>query len=116
MLRKTMLLGFLPFVAVNILSITDKTISETIILNEPINENKISSVFGSYNEKDSSNIPDEIISESSAGTVSFPHLYHYEDEEIECVECHHEMNAQNIDIPHEEYFEDFWIKCYECHS
>ncbi|MDX1701953.1 MAG: cytochrome c3 family protein, partial [Melioribacteraceae bacterium] len=52
----------------------------------------------------------------SAGTVTFPHLYHYEDEGIECVECHHEMNAQNIDIPHEEYFEDFWIDCGVCHS
>ncbi len=65
--------------------------------------------------KDSIEIPSEIISEASVGEVVFPHLEHYEDFEIKCVECHHEMNAKNINIPHEEYFDDFWINCEGCH-
>ena len=61
-------------------------------------------------------IPEEIDYESSVGDVNFPHQMHFEDEEIECVECHHEMNAKNINIPHEEYFDDFWIDCKTCHD
>ena len=67
--------------------------------------------------KGNEEIPDEITSECpSVGEVVFPHREHYEDFEIECVECHHEMDAKNIDIPHEEYFNDFWIDCKVCHD
>lgn len=53
---------------------------------------------------------------SAAGTVSFPHLFHAEDLEIPCVDCHHETNAGGLEMPHAEYFEDFWIRCESCHA
>lgn len=65
---------------------------------------------------DSVDIPEEIISPSYVGEVIFPHLFHYEDLEIECKECHHEINAAKLNIPHEEYFKDFWIDCNICHN
>jgi|SaaInl7_200m_RNA_FD_contig_71_90005_length_2128_multi_7_in_0_out_0_2 hypothetical protein len=49
------------------------------------------------------------------GEVSFPHELHTEDLEIECAECHHEINADVLEFPHEDYFEDFWIDCRVCH-
>jgi hypothetical protein len=49
------------------------------------------------------------------GEVSFPHELHTEDLEIECTECHHEINADVLEFPHEDYFEDFWIDCRVCH-
>lgn len=52
---------------------------------------------------------------STVGAVSFPHLMHVEDLELECADCHHETNATRLDMPHPEYFEDFWIDCTSCH-
>ena len=68
------------------------------------------------NLKDTLEIPDELISPSSVGEVSFPHLFHIEDLEIECQECHHEINAAQLSTPHDEYFNDFWIDCNICHN
>jgi hypothetical protein len=65
---------------------------------------------------DTVEMPDEIISPSSVGEVTFPHLFHYEDLEFECVECHHEINAAKLITPHDEYFSDFWIDCNICHN
>ena len=65
---------------------------------------------------DTVEMPDEIISPSSVGEVTFPHLFHFEELELECVECHHEINAAKLIIPHEEYFNDFWIDCNICHN
>jgi hypothetical protein len=64
---------------------------------------------------DTVGMPDEIISPSSVGEVTFPHLFHYEYLEIECEECHHEINAAKLITPHDEYFNDFWIDCNICH-
>ena len=91
---------------------------------EPISIVDITSeITNTYTEADTTKIsngekeiPEEIIYESSVGEVIFLHQLHYEDEEIECVECHHEMNAKNINIPHEEYFDEFWIDCAACHD
>jgi hypothetical protein len=74
-----------------------------------------------FMSKDASNtdtvdMPEEIISPSSVGEVTFPHLFHFEDLEIECVECHHEINAAKLITPHDEYFNDFWIDCNICHN
>ena len=65
---------------------------------------------------DTVEIPEEIISPSSVGEVTFPHLLHYEDLEIECDECHHEINAAKLITPHDDYFKDFWIDCNICHN
>lgn len=53
---------------------------------------------------------------STVGAVSFPHLMHVEDLELECADCHHETNAARLEMPHPEYFEDFWIDCGSCHQ
>ncbi len=60
-------------------------------------------------------IPSEITSPSSAGEIYFPHQQHYEDFEVECKTCHHEINASNFKLPHENYFNDFYIDCRICH-
>ena len=65
---------------------------------------------------DTVEMPDEIISPSSVGEVTFPHLFHYEDLEFDCEECHHELNAAKLNMPHDEYFNDFWIDCNICHN
>ncbi|MHA2100660.1 MAG: cytochrome c3 family protein [Candidatus Kariarchaeaceae archaeon] len=65
---------------------------------------------------DTVEIPEEIISPSAVGEVSFPHLFHFEDLEFECVDCHHEINAAKLITPHNEYFNDFWIDCNICHN
>ena len=66
--------------------------------------------------KDTSEIPDVIKIPSSVGEVIFPHKMHIEKEEIECVECHHQINAKELDTPHPEYFKSTWIKCNICHT
>ncbi len=63
----------------------------------------------------SSEIPEVIKSESYVGEVSFKHQEHFDDLEIECETCHHEVNAAKLNFPHENYFEDFWIDCLICH-
>ena len=64
----------------------------------------------------SETIPDVLVTPSCAGEVNFPHKFHFEDLEIECIDCHHETNAAGLNIPHEDYFEDFWIDCLVCHG
>ena len=67
--------------------------------------------------KSKNEVPDEIVSECPpVGEVIFPHREHFEDYEIECSECHHEMNAKSIDLPHEEYFDESWVDCKDCHD
>ena len=53
---------------------------------------------------------------AAVGKAHFPHDFHIEELEIECVECHHETSAGELDVPHEEYFTDFWIDCESCHA
>lgn len=63
-----------------------------------------------------SDISDNILSPSSAGEVSFPHRFHFDDVEISCAECHHETAAAELDFPHEDYLADLWIDCHICHK
>ncbi len=70
----------------------------------------------SPNPKDTLEIPEELISPSSVGEVSFPHLFHFEDLDIECQECHHEINATKLNTPHPDYFKSSWINCKTCHN
>lgn len=65
--------------------------------------------------KNNENLPSIITVPSSAGEVSFPHQMHYEDFEVGCKTCHHEINATKLNLPHKEYFKDFWIDCKICH-
>ena len=65
---------------------------------------------------DTMQVPEEIMSSSSVGEVIFPHLFHYEDLDYECEECHHEVNAAKLITPHDEYINDFGIDCNICHN
>lgn len=69
-----------------------------------------------YSSADTSEIPDVIKIPSSVGEIVFPHRMHIEDQEIECVECHHQINATKLNTPHPEYFKSSWIKCNICHN
>ena len=81
-----------------------------------INSTSPEVILDSPNPKDTLEIPEELISPSSVGEVSFPHSFHIEDLEIECQECHHEINAAQLSTPHDEYFNEFWIDCNICHN
>jgi len=72
-------------------------------------ENNVSSV------QDTTIVPEEIISPSTAGEVFFPHLQHTEEFDVACEDCHHETNAAELNMPHDDYFDDFWIDCKICH-
>lgn len=52
---------------------------------------------------------------SSVGEVTFPHKFHFDDLEISCETCHHEVNAARLMMPHKDFFDDFWIDCQICH-
>lgn len=65
---------------------------------------------------DTSEIPDVIKIPSSLGEVVFPHKMHIEEEGIECVVCHHQINAKKLNTPHPDYFKSNWIKCNICHK
>jgi len=69
-----------------------------------------------YSNSDTSEIPLEIKIPSSVGDVVFPHEMHIEDLEIECVECHHQINAIKLHTPHPDYFRSSWINCKICHN
>ncbi len=69
-----------------------------------------SNVMGQSDE-----IPEVVHMPTAVGDVTFPHLEHIEDQEIECSECHHYANAKELDMPHKKYFDDFWIDCETCH-
>jgi hypothetical protein len=58
---------------------------------------------------------DVLVFTSEVGTVAFPHKAHFNDMEIECRTCHHEVDARKLELPHPEYFADFWIDCQTCH-
>ncbi len=49
------------------------------------------------------------------GGLIFDHEEHTEELDLECDDCHHEINAGPLDFPHEEYFHDLWIDCDTCH-
>ena len=74
--------------------------------------------FGKANilNADTSDIPEDLEFPSTVGEVYFPHQFHFEDLEMECVECHHQINAKILDTPHLSYFESSWIKCEKCHN
>jgi hypothetical protein len=72
-------------------------------------------VFDTLSLSQQDSIPEVITAPSSAGEVTFPHRLHYEDFEVECKTCHHEINASRLKFPHEDYFDDFWIDCKICH-
>jgi len=67
-------------------------------------------------KQDSLEIPEEISFPSNIGEVLFPHQLHTEDLEMECVECHHQINARILNTPHDDYFKSSWIKCEICHK
>lgn len=67
-------------------------------------------------KSDSSSVKEEIKISSFVGEVIFPHMLHFEDLEIECVDCHHQIKARELNIPHMEYFDEFWIDCNICHN
>ena len=49
------------------------------------------------------------------GNLNFDHEMHAEEMELECEECHHEIDAVPLGFPHEQYFDHFWIDCDTCH-
>ena len=53
--------------------------------------------------------PPILVWPSRVGEVTFPHEMHFDDLDISCEECHHEINAARLEMPHEDYFDDFWI-------
>lgn len=67
-------------------------------------------------QSDSTKIPVEILFPSTVGEVTFPHQIHFDDFEITCVDCHHQINAQILITPHSDYFKSSWIKCQICHK
>jgi len=58
---------------------------------------------------------DVLVFPSEVGTVTFHHKAHFNDMEIGCQTCHHEVDARKLELPHPEYFADFWIDCQTCH-
>ncbi|MDH3269504.1 MAG: hypothetical protein OEM46_11695 [Ignavibacteria bacterium] len=66
--------------------------------------------------EDTLDIPEEITFPSNVGEVIFPHQFHIEDVEMDCVECHHQINAEVLSTPHPEYFKSSWINCEICHN
>ena len=62
-----------------------------------------------FSKADTSEIPEEIKFPSTVGGVLFPHQMHIDDLEIECVECHHQINAKILVTPHSDYFKSSWI-------
>jgi hypothetical protein len=87
----------------------EKTESSPVVKTPPV---AVQDTASSLHEE---TIPEVITSPSSAGEFSFPHQMHYEDFEVECKTCHHEINASKLKFPHQDYFDDFWIDCKICH-
>jgi hypothetical protein len=65
---------------------------------------------------DDTDMPGEIIYESSVGNVLFPHSVHAKDQDIECTECHHQIHAGELDTPHPGYMTSSWVSCNICHN
>lgn len=66
--------------------------------------------------KEELDIPDEISYPSSVGDVRFTHKRHAQEQEIECVECHHQIHASDLATPHPDYMESSWVSCRTCHD
>ncbi len=60
--------------------------------------------------------PEDIVFPSKVGDVAFPHQMHVEEFELECSDCHHNINAKALDTPHEDYFNYSQIDCQVCHT
>ncbi|NCF63408.1 MAG: hypothetical protein GWP58_11195 [Gammaproteobacteria bacterium] len=58
-------------------------------------------------------IPGDILIESSAGNVLFPHKRHLK---FGCKKCHHQIQAMELDTPHPDYLTSSWINCQDCHK
>jgi|GEM_PF-165262 len=63
-----------------------------------------------------SEMPDVVTFSASVGEVRFPHKFHVEDLELECVECHHQISAVKLETPHPGYLDSSWINCQLCHD
>jgi len=61
-------------------------------------------------------VPIEITYSSSVGDVLFTHEQHIKDQEIECVECHHQIHAKDLLTPHPDYMTSSWVSCKICHD
>lgn len=61
-------------------------------------------------------MPDIITYPSSVGDVLFRHDDHVKEQEIECVECHHQIHAKDLDTPHPDYMTSSWVSCKTCHD
>ena len=70
--------------------------------------------FSAQNQK--TKFPKEITFPSSIGDVNFPHQMHVEDLEIECTQCHHQINAKKLETPHPQYFKYSLMTCLICHK
>lgn len=64
----------------------------------------------------STDMPNVVTFESSVGEVHFPHKFHVEDLDLECMECHHQIHAKVLNTPHPGYLETSWISCQSCHN
>ncbi len=58
-------------------------------------------------------LPGEIVFESSAGNVLFPHKVH---QRMGCQRCHHQIRAKDLITPHDEYLSYSWVTCRDCHD
>lgn len=61
-------------------------------------------------------IPDVVSYPSSVGDVQFTHRKHAVEQEIECVECHHQIHANDLATPHPDYMTSSWVSCKTCHD
>jgi hypothetical protein len=64
----------------------------------------------------SSDMPDVVTFNASVGAVHFPHKFHVEELELECVRCHHQVSAVQLKTPHPGYLDSSWINCHLCHD
>jgi len=61
-------------------------------------------------------MPDIVTFSSSVGDVHFPHKFHVDELELECVKCHHQISAVKLVTPHPDYLDSSWINCQLCHD
>ena len=95
------------------------TCFQTIVAQAPGNQSASEGTSGGLTNSQHQPVndlqPEEMDYPSDMGVVHFPHQLHYDEMEIECSECHHEVNASTLSLGHKYYFEDFWINCNTCH-
>ncbi len=111
MKKQVIFFGILVFLVTTLFSLETKKPENSSVFKSPLlaAEKNLSSA------QDTTDVPSEIISPSSAGEVVFPHLQHTEEFDVACEDCHHETNAAELNMPHDDYFDDFWIDCKICH-